>query len=286
MKETELITNIDNTVFHLHLKGDEIADRVIIVGDPARVDLVASMFDIIKIRKSNREFHTITGISSGKEITVISSGIGTDNIDILINELDAAVNYDLAGKKRLKEKRTLSFVRMGTSGGLQGDIEPGTFVVSSRAIGFDNVLNFYTGIDEITDTSFESALMKHLEWSPRLSRPYIVDADSDLLSLFTNEGIRAGLTISAPGFYAPQGRTLSIEPVMAGINDRIETFRYGDEIILNYEMESSAIYGLSALLGHKAVTVCSVIGNRVSGKFLNDYRRSILELTRLVLKLI
>ena len=284
MKETELITNRDNTVFHLHLKGDEVADRIIIVGDPGRVDLVSSMFDIIKIRKSNREFHTVTGVAAGKDITVISSGIGTDNIDILINELDAAVNYDLKSKKKLNKKRTLTLVRMGTSGGLQSELEPGTYVISKRAIGFDNVLNYYSGIESITDTSFELELMEHLGWSPRLSRPYIVNADSELLERFTSEDMQAGLTISAPGFYAPQGRTLSLEPAMAGINDRIETFRYMNEKILNYEMESSAIYGLAALLGHKALTVCSVIGNRVSGKFLNDYRASIEDLSRIVLK--
>ena len=283
MKQTELITNSDNSIFHLHLTGKEIADRVIIVGDPARVELIASLMHSIKVKKSNREFHTITGMHSGKEITVISSGIGTDNIDILVNELDAAVNYDLKTKKKGKEKRTLNIVRLGTSGGLQAEIKPGTYLVSRRAIGFDNVMNYYSGIESITDKSFESALIKHLKWSDRLSSPYIIDSDPELFERFTSLGLAGGLTISAPGFYAPQGRRLSLDPYMPDINDRIESFRYNGEMICNYEMESSAIYGLSRMLGHKALTICSVIGNRVTGEFLNDYRKSIIKLAKIVI---
>lgn len=284
MKQTELITNNDNTIFHLHLTGKDIADRIIIVGDPARVELIGSLLHSIKIKKSNREFHTITGMYSGKEITVISSGIGTDNIDILVNELDAAVNYDLKTKKRKEEKRILNIVRLGTSGGLQADIEPGSYLVSRKAIGFDNVMNYYSGIESITDKSFESALIKHLKWSCRLSTPYIIDSDPEQFERFTSLGLAAGLTISASGFYAPQGRRLSLEPYMYDINDRIQSFRYNGEMICNYEMESSAIYGLSKMLGHKALTVCSVIGNRITGEFLNDYRKSIVNLAKIVIK--
>lgn len=284
MKETELITNKDNTVFHLKLKGEEIADKVIVVGDPGRVELVASLFDIIRVKKSNREFHTVTGQFKGKEITVVSSGIGTDNIDILLNELDAAVNFNLKTKTPNKNRRQLTIVRLGTAGGLQGDIETGSYIATSLAIGFDNVMNFYRGIEELSDADFEKSLMKHLNWPERLSTPYAIKSDKELLNRFMALGIRCGYTISAPGFYAPQGRTLSLEPYMAGINDLIETFRYKKEKILNYEMESSAIYGLSAMLGHKSLTICSVIGNRVSGKFLNDYRRSILNLSKLVVE--
>lgn len=284
MKETELITNKDNTIFHLHLTGKEIADRVIIVGDPARVELIGSLLHSIKVKKSNREFHTITGMYSGKEITVISSGIGTDNIDILVNELDAAVNYDLKTKKIKEEKRILNIVRLGTSGGLQADIEPGSYLVSRKAIGFDNVMNYYSDIESFTDKSFESALMKHLKWPDRLSTPYIIDADLGLFERFSSLGLASGLTISAPGFYAPQGRRLSLDPYMPDINDRIQSFRYKDEMICNYEMESSAIYGLSKMLGHRSLTICSVIGNRISGEFLNDYRKSIKTLAKLVLE--
>ncbi len=284
MKQTELITNSDNTIFHLHLEGKNIADRIIVVGDPARVELIASLMNAIKIRKSNREFHTITGFFKGKEITVISSGIGTDNIDILINELDAAVNYNLETKKRNKEKRILSIVRLGTSGGLQADIEPGSYLISRKAIGFDNVMNYYSDIESYTDQAFETALMKHLQWPARLSTPYIINSDPDLFSRFKSLGLTDGLTISAPGFYAPQGRRLALDLYMPDINDRIESFRYNEEMICNYEMESSAIYGLSKMLGHKALTICSVIGNRITGKFLNDYRKSILNLAKIVLE--
>ena len=284
MKQTELITNSDNTIFHLHLETKDIADNIIVVGDPGRVDLIASLLDTIKVKRSNREFHTVTGFFHGKEITVISSGIGTDNIDILINELDAAVNYNLQTREANKERRTLKIIRIGTAGGLQAEIEPGSYLISRKAIGFDNVMNYYSGIEEYTDTEFEKALMNHLNWSDRLSRPYIIDADPELLSTFTALGLKDGLTISAPGFYAPQGRRLSLDIAMPGINDRIESFKYKDEKIFNYEMESSAIYGLSRMLGHRALTICSVIGNRVTGKFLNDYRRSILNLSKLVIE--
>lgn len=284
MKQTELITNSDNSIFHLHLESKDIADKVIVVGDPGRVELVASLLDTIKIKKANREFHTITGFFKGKEITIVSSGIGTDNIDILINELDAAVNYNLVTKQKNSEHRTLEIVRLGTAGGLQAEIEPGSYLVSSKAIGFDNVLNFYAGIENYTNLDFEQELMSYLEWPLRLSTPYVIDADPDLLGKFKQLGLKDGFTISAPGFYAPQGRRLSLDPYMADINDRIETFRFKGDKIYNYEMESSAIYGLSKMLNHKALTICSVIGNRVSGKFLNDYRKSILNLSKIVVE--
>ncbi len=284
MKQTELITNNDNTIFHLHLSGSDIADKIIIVGDPGRVELIASLMNSIRIKKSNREFHTITGYYDAKEITVISSGIGTDNIDILVNELDAAVNCDLKTKKRNKEKRVLNIVRLGTSGGLQPDIEPGSYLISRKAIGFDNVMNYYSDIESYSDQAFETALMKHLAWSDRLSTPYIIDSDAELFNRFKALGLADGLTISAPGFYAPQGRRLALDLYMPDINDRIESFRYNKEMICNYEMESSAIYGLSKMLGHKALTICSVIGNRITGKFLNDYHTSIVNLAKIVLK--
>lgn len=283
MKQTEIITNTDGSIFHLRLKGNEIADKVIIVGDPGRVETIASLFDMIKIRKSNREFHTITGVYNNKEITVISSGIGTDNIDILINELNAAVNFNLETKEPLKNKRTLTIVRIGTSGGLQKELEPGSFLAGSAAIGIDNVMRFYKGIEDISDPDFESAIIKHLNWPESLSTPYIVEADQELLSRFSSQNITSGLTISAPGFYAPQGRTLALEPFNKNINELLETFVYGNRKICNYEMESSAIYGLSRLLGHKSLTICSIIGNRISGKFLNDYQKSILDLSKIVL---
>lgn len=284
MKQTELITNSDNSIFHLHLESKDIADNIIIVGDPGRVELIASLLDTIKVKKSNREFHTVTGFIRDKGITIISSGIGTDNIDILINELDAAVNFDLLTKKKNTRRRILNIIRIGTSGGLQPEIEPGSYLVTRKAIGFDNVMNYYSGIENFTNRAFEDALIKHLGWSARLSSPYIIDSDPELLSRFKALGLQDGLTISAPGFYAPQGRRLALDPYMPDINDKIESFRYNEEKICNYEMESSAIYGLSKMLGHRALTICSVIGNRITGEFLNDYRKSILNLSKIVIE--
>lgn len=284
MKQTELITNPDGSVFHLHIKREDIADRIIIVGDQDRVDLIATFFDSVRFTGQNREFRTITGSYRGKEVTVISSGIGTDNIDILLNELDAAANFDLETRLPLPDRRSLTIIRLGTSGALQKDIDTGSFLASSRAVGFDGVMNFYAGIESITDMEFEKAFMKHVDWSPRLCAPYIVNADDELLGRFTRLGLKSGITISAPGFYAPQGRTLSILPADPLLNDKLETFSLNGEVITNYEMESSAIFGLSKHLGHKALTICVIIGNRVTGKFLNDYHPAIRELTTLVLE--
>jgi len=283
MKQTELITNPDGTVFHLHLNNNDISERIIIVGDQDRVDLVASFFDSIRFSVRNREFRTVTGTYHGKEVTVMSSGIGTDNIDILVNELDAAVNFNLQTREPLSRRKALTIIRLGTSGALQGDLDTGSFVASARAIGFDSVMNFYSGIETITDTIFEKAFMDHVGWSPRLGTPYIVDADRELLERFSGLGIRNGITISAPGFYGPQGRTLYIKPFDIMLNDKLESFSFNNEVISNYEMESSAIYGLSRMLGHKALTICAIIGNRVTGKFLTDYKPAIMDLTRIVL---
>jgi len=284
MKQTELITNPDGTLFHLHICSKDISDKIVIVGDQDRVDLVASFFESVRFSARNREFRTITGTYRGKEITVMSSGIGTDNIDILINELDAAINFNLESREPHAERKRLTIVRLGTSGALQGDIETGSFIATERAIGFDNVMNYYSGIESITDTLFEKSFMEFVGWSPRLGTPYIVDADSELLARFSDPAIRNGYTISAPGFYAPQGRTLYLEPGDTLLNEKLERFSINGRVITNYEMESSAIYGLSRLLGHKALTICAIIGNRVTGEFLSDYKPAIRELTDIVLE--
>lgn len=283
MKQTELITNPDGTVFHLHVSNEDISDRIIVVGDQDRVDLVASFFDTIRFSVRNREFRTVTGSYRGKEITVMSSGIGTDNIDILVNELDAAINFNLITREPNATRKSVTIIRLGTSGALRGDVDTGSFLASSRAFGFDSVMNFYSGIEALTDTDFEKAFMEYVGWSPRLGIPYIIDSDSELLLRFTAEGIREGITISAPGFYAPQGRTLFIEPFDTRLNDKIGSFSYKNQVITNYEMESSAIYGLSRMLGHKALTICAIIGNRVTGEFLSDYKPVINKLTKIVL---
>ena len=283
MKQTELITNNDGSIFHLRLKPEHISDRIIIVGDPGRVGLVSSLFDSTEVKITNREFHTVTGTYKGKRITVISSGIGTDNIDILINELDAVVNFDLVLKTPLGDRTSLTLIRLGTSGGLQKEIEAGSFLISEKAIGFDGVMNFYKDIGLITDLDFENALKLHTGWPERLSTPYVVDPDPALLEKFSSLGLATGITVSAPGFYAPQGRYLSLEPFDIKINDKLESFRYNGRKITNYEMESSAIYGLSGLLGHKALTICAIIGNRVTGRFVSDYHGLMEDLSMIIL---
>jgi uridine phosphorylase len=285
-KKTELITNKDGSIFHLNLLPGDISNKIIIVGDPGRVDMLASLMQDIRVRKENREFHTVTGSFENSEITVISSGIGTDNIDILVNELDALVNIDLNTGISSEEPVSLTFIRLGTSGGLRSDIPAGSCVLTETAIGFDGLLHFYEGYDWILDTGLSDTLVEYLEWPDTLSYPYAVNANKELLELFQNEGFTKGITISAPGFYAPQGRRLRLETFDNEINNKLAEFSYRGRTISNYEMESSAIYGLSALLGHKAVTICLVIGNRVTGEFVQDYKPLMSDLALKVFKLL
>jgi len=285
-KKTELITNKDGSIFHLNLLPGDISDKIIIVGDPGRVDMLAALMHDIRVRKSNREFHTVTGTFMNSEITVISSGIGTDNIDILLNELDALVNIDLKTGIIHKDPVALTFVRLGTSGGLRSDIPAGSCILTETAIGFDGLLHFYEGYDWILDTGLSDALVEYLEWPDTLSYPYAVNANKELMELFKRNDFRKGITISAPGFYAPQGRRLRLETFDNEINNKLAEFSYGGRTISNYEMESSAIYGLSALLGHKALTICLVIGNRVTGEFVGDYKPLMNDLALKVFQLI
>lgn len=283
MKKTELITNPDGSVFHLHLLPGEVAEKIIIVGDPGRVDMIAGMLDSVRVRKSNREFTTVTGNYHDAEITVISSGIGTDNIDIVINELDALVNIDLATGVPFDELKSLTFVRIGTTGGLQADLPVGSFIATAKAVGFDGVLHFYEGYEWCLDHMLADALASYLEWPDLLAYPYAVPADEALLEKLAS-GTAKGITISTPGFYAPQGRRLRLEPFDSELNDNITAFNFMGQRITNYEMESSAIYGLSKLMNHKALTICVVIGNRVTGEFLNDYQPAVRKLAELVLE--
>jgi uridine phosphorylase len=285
-KKTELITNKDGSIFHLNLLPGDISDKIIIVGDPGRVDMLASLMKEIRVRKENREFRTVTGTFDNGEITVISSGIGTDNIDILINELDAIVNIDLKTGICKEDLVSLTFIRLGTSGGLRADIPAGSCVMAETAIGFDGLLHFYEGYDWILDTALSDTLTEYLEWPDTLSYPYAVKANKELLELFGNEGFIKGITISAPGFYAPQGRRLRLETFDNEINNKLAEFSFRGRTISNYEMESSAIYGLSSLLGHKALTICLVIGNRVTGEFVQDYKPLMSDLALKVFKLL
>jgi uridine phosphorylase len=285
-KKTELITNKDGSIFHLNLLPGDISNKIIIVGDPGRVDMLASLMQDIRVKKENREFHTVTGSFENSEITLISSGIGTDNIDILVNELDALVNIDLNTGICREEPVSLTFVRLGTSGGLRTDIPAGSCVLTETAIGFDGLLHFYEGYDWILDTGLSDSLVEYLEWPDTLSYPYAVNANKELIELFQNEDFKKGITISTPGFYAPQGRRLRLETFDNEINSKLAEFSYRGRTISNYEMESSAIYGLSALLGHKALTICLVIGNRVTGEFVQDYKPLMTDLALKVLHLI
>lgn len=285
-KRTELIVNSDGSIFHLNLLPEDISHKIIIVGDPGRVDMLASMMQEIRVRKENREFRTVTGFYEGNEVTVISSGIGTDNIDILLNELDALVNIDLKTGVPKEEPESLSIVRLGTSGGLRADIPAGSCVLADTAIGFDGLLHFYEGYEWLLDTDLSDYLVQYLEWPDTLSYPYSVNCSKELAAIFEHENYIKGITISAPGFYAPQGRRLRLETFDNEINNKLSEFNFRGRTISNYEMESSALYGLSGLLGHKALTICLVIGNRVTGEFISDYKPHIKELARNVMNLI
>ncbi len=285
-KKTELITNKDGSIFHLNLLPGDISDKIVIVGDPGRVDMLASLMKDIRVKKENREFHTVTGTFDNSEITVISSGIGTDNIDILVNELDALFNIDLNTGISKEEPVSLTFIRLGTSGGLRTDVPAGSCVLTETAIGFDGLLHFYEGYDWILDNGLSDALVDFLEWPDTLAYPYAVNANKELMELFQKEDFKKGITISAPGFYAPQGRRLRLETFDNEINNKLSEFSYRGRTISNYEMESSAIYALSALLGHKALTICLVIGNRVTGEFIQDYKPLMSDLALKVFNLI
>lgn len=278
--ESELIINQDGSIFHLHLLPEDIANDIILVGDPGRVEVVASFFEKIELKKQNREFCSITGSCKGKRITVISTGIGTDNIDIVVNELDALANIDLKTRTIKKEHKTLNLIRLGTSGALQADIPVDSYLMSVRSIGFDGLLNFYQDRNKISDLDFEFAFKYHVQWNHLLASPYVVDASEVLMKKFEGEEIRKGITISAPGFYGPQGRQLRLPIVDQEINDKIESFELEGQKITNYEMESSAIYGLSKLLGHHAITICAIIANRQRQEYSKDYKPVIKELIK------
>jgi len=284
--KTELITNRDGSIFHLNLLPEDISDKIIIVGDPGRVDMISTLLQDIRVRKENREFKTVTGSFENNEVTIISSGIGTDNIDILINELDALANIDLKTGIVKEEPVSLTFIRIGTSGGLRSDVPAGSFVLTETAVGFDGLLHFYSEYDWILDTLLSDLLAEYLEWPDTLSYPYAVKANDQLAGLFSSDKYIKGITISAPGFYGPQGRKLRLDPFDNEVNKKLSEFIFRGKKICNYEMESSAIYGLSALLGHKALTICAVIGNRVSGEFITDYKPLVRELALNVLQII
>lgn len=283
--ESELIINSDGSVFHLHLKPEQLADKVILVGDPGRVETVAKYFDNIECEVSNREFRTITGTYHGKRISVQSTGIGCDNIDIVVNELDALTNIDFTTREEKDKHRQLSIVRIGTCGGLQTFTPVGTFICSEISIGFDGLLNFYNGRDEVCDLPMEEAFKKHMNWNQRLGAPYFIHNDEELLDriFHPEKGMVKGVTIACGGFYGPQGRELRIPLADPSQNEKIEGFEYQGKKITNFEMESSAVAGLSKLLGHKALTVCMVIANRKIKEANTGYKNQMEDLIKIVL---
>lgn len=268
---SELIINDDGSVFHLHIKPGQLAGTVILVGDPGRVERVAGHFDDIQARGANREFVFATGTYRGRSMTVVSTGIGTDNIDIVMTELDALANVDFGTRTERTDKRRLTLLRLGTCGALQPDLRIGDMIFARTSIGFDGLLNFYAGRDAVCHTDMEEAFIAHTGWNRLLARPYFVDADSDLRGLFKDRTID-GITISAPGFYGPQGRTVRLAPADTQLNAKIESFRWQGRRVTNFEMESSAVAGLARLLGHRAATICTVIAQRVAGDAETDYR--------------
>ena len=281
--ESELIINNDGSIFHLHLKPEQLADKVILVGDPGRVSLVASHFDSIECDVENREFRTITGTYNNKRITVLSTGIGCDNIDIVVNELDALANIDFKTRNEKENLRSLTLVRIGTCGGLQPYVPAGTFIASEKSIGFDGLLNFYYGRNDVCDLAFEEAFKKHLKWNNLLGAPYVIDANKELLNKIASNDMVKGVTIACGGFFGPQGRELRVPLANPNQNKDVMSFEYNGYKITNFEMESSALAGLSKLMGHKALTCCMVIANRVAKEVNSDYKYSIDGLIKLVL---
>ena len=283
---SELIINEDGSIFHLHLLPEQLADKIILVGDPDRVKLVASNFDSIECEVANREFRTITGTYQGKRISVISTGIGCDNIDIVMNEIDALANIDFTSRTVNPQLKSLEIVRIGTCGGLQPHCPVGTFIASETSIGFDGLLNFYEGRNQVCDLDFETDFMRHMNWKGNqcIPYPYVIHANASLTEQIAQTDMVCGVTIACGGFYGPQGRTLRLPLADPQQNDKIMSFKRGEQVITNFEMESSAIAGLSALLGHKALTVCMVIANRVAHEANTGYRNTINTLIQTVLQ--
>ena len=273
--ESELVINSDGSIFHLHLKPEQLADKVILVGDPGRVNLVASHFDSKECETTNREFHTITGQYKGKRITALSTGIGCDNIDIVMNELDALSNIDFTTRTEKAEHRALTLVRVGACGGLQPNTPTGTYIASVKSIGFDGLLNFYAGRDEASDLQLEAAFKKHVGWNLKMGNPYVASADQALIDRIAGDDMVRGITIACGGFFGPQGRRLRLPLMDPSLNEKIESFEYDGMRVNNFEMESSALAGLATLMGHHAMTCCMVIANRRAKKMETDYKGDI-----------
>jgi uridine phosphorylase len=280
---SELIINEDGSVFHIHLRPEHLRDNIIFVGDPGRVDMVASYFETIDYNISSREFHAIGGTYKGKPLMVISHGIGPDNIEIVITELDALANIDLNTRKVKAEHRTLNIVRVGTSGSLQEDLHIGDFVIAEKGMGFDGILNFYADRNKVCDLDFEKQFCEHTGWNPLWPAPYTVDADKDLVEKIGGNDMVRGYTIAAVGFYAPQGRMVRLPLADPDLNAKIESFDFNGRHITNFEMESACLQGMAKLLGHKAMTVCCIIAERRANNANTDYKPKVRKLIETVL---
>ncbi len=270
LKSSELVLAPSGSLYHINMTGEQLADDIFLVGDPNRVNMFKTLFDSIEFESQNREIHSLTGRYKGHRFTALSTGMGCDNIDIVVTELDAAANIDLASRTVKAEHRTLNMVRIGTSGSLHSDIPVGSLVASAYAIGLDGLLNYYQHDDSQLDEPMAQAFERHMQLPSRMARPYCVAGSPTLLQRvapFTRQGI----TATAPGFYAPQGRNIRIAPSISDLNEKLATFSWNNLKVTNLEMETSAIYGLSALMGHNALTVCLIIANRADGTFLNSY---------------
>jgi uridine phosphorylase len=281
--ETELILNPNGSVYHLKLLPENIADNIIIVGDQGRVEAVSKFFDVIDFKMQNREFITHAGTYKGKRVMVLSSGIGTDNIDILVNELDAAVNIDLKTRTIKEQKRSLNIVRIGTSGALQQDIPVDSFVVSTHGLGFDGLMNYYLDLPSVNDNEISEAFIKQTNLNKNLPYPYVVKGSETLINKIGFDLIK-GITATAPGFYGPQGRKLRLSPWVEDFNQQLTDFKFKENRITNFEMETSALYGLGALLGHQTCTVCAIIANRVAKQYSKNYHVAVEQLIQLVLE--
>lgn len=281
-KPSELTLDNEGKIYHLGIGPDDIADTIVLVGDPDRVEFVGSFFDSIRFETQNREFYTLTGTYKGKELTVLSTGIGTDNIDIVLNELDAVVNIDLKTRTELPEKKSLDLVRIGTCGALHADIEPGAHIISKYAIGLDGVAHFYEMPYTRQEQEALEAFYVQVDWNERLNPPYIKKG-SDKLRNLLGEGMEAGITTTANGFYGPQGRAIRIPLSLPDFKSNLRQFRWDDARATNLEMETSGLYALSSALGHEAITVCLVLANRYSNKFEPNYKDKMANLIELVL---
>ncbi|MDG5800222.1 nucleoside phosphorylase [Marinilabiliaceae bacterium ANBcel2] len=282
--DSELIINPDGSIFHLHMRPGQLGKTVFLVGDPARVEMISGFFEEVLYQGANREFVWKTGLFKGSEVTALSTGIGTDNIDIVLNELDALVNFDFKTRMPKNAHTSLDIIRIGTSGSLQKDVPVDSWVLSKKAVGLDGLLNFYKKDERYFDSDFQKAITDYTGIGEGISLPYVVDSSLRLFEKINSGEVISGATVTAPGFYGPQGRVLRLPVAKSDINQKLASFRYKGLKLLNYEMECSAIYGLSALLGHNAVTVCAIIANRAAGLYSKDYKVGVKKMTKYVLE--